>query len=61
MIRRFRSWAKAHRVGGMVWVLSVLWVGIGAAASGYIFLVSTQTVLDPTSPFGGLLTGLAGT
>lgn len=45
----------------MVWVLSVLWVGIGAAASGYIFLVSTQTVLDPTSPFGGLLTGLAGT
>lgn len=38
----------------MVWVLSVLWVGIGAAASGYVFLVSTQTVLDPTSPFGGL-------
>lgn len=38
----------------MAWTLSVLWVGIGTAASGYVFLVSTRTVLDPTSPFGGL-------
>jgi hypothetical protein len=60
VIGRFRSWAKADRVGGVVWVLSVLWVGIGAAASGYVFLVSTQTVLDPTSPFGGLFDWPAG-
>ena len=31
-----------------------LWVGIGAAASGYVFLVSTKTILDPTSPFVGI-------
>ncbi len=30
-------------------------------ASGRELRISTQTVLDPTSPFGGLLTGLAGT
>jgi hypothetical protein len=29
-------------------------VGIGAAASGYVFFVSTKTVLDPTSPFVGI-------
>src|SRR5271154_6486679 len=44
----------ARRAGGVVWVLPVLWAGIGAAASGYVFLVSTRTVLDPTSAFGGL-------
>ena len=54
MIRRCRSWTRAHRVGGAAWTLSVLWVGIGAAASGYVFFVSTRTVLDPTSPFGGM-------
>ena len=27
---------------------------IGAAASGYVFFVSTRTVLDPMSPFGGM-------
>ena len=54
MIRRCRSWTGAHRVGGAAWTLSVLWVGIGAAASGYVFFVSTRTVLDPTSPFGGM-------
>jgi hypothetical protein len=54
VIRRFRSWVKTHRVKGTAWTLSVLWVGIGAAASGYVFLVSTRTFLDPTSPFGGL-------
>jgi hypothetical protein len=54
MIRRFRSWTRAHRVRGAAWTLSVLWVGIGAAASGYVFFVSTRTVLDPTSPFGGM-------
>jgi hypothetical protein len=54
VIRRCRSWTGAHRVGGAAWTLSVLWVGIGAAASGYVFFVSTRTVLDPTSPFGGM-------
>lgn len=54
MIRRCRSWTRAHRVGGAAWTLSVLWVGIGAAASGYVFFLSTRTVLDPTSPFGGM-------
>ena len=54
MIRRCRSWTRAHRVGGAAWTLSVLWVGIGAAASGCVFFVSTRTVLDPTSPFGGM-------
>jgi hypothetical protein len=54
VIRRCRSWTRAHRVGGAAWTLSILWVGIGAAASGYVFFVSTRTVLDPTSPFGGM-------
>lgn len=54
MIRGFRSWTRAHRIRGAAWTLSVLWVGIGAAASGYVFLVSTKTVLDPTSPFVGI-------
>lgn len=35
-------------------MLSLLWVGIGAASSGYVFFVSTRTVLDPTSPFVGI-------
>ena len=47
MIRGFRAWTRAHRIRGAAWTLSVLWVGIGAAASGYVFLVSTKTVLYP--------------
>jgi hypothetical protein len=54
VLRGFRSWARAHRIRGAAWTLSVLWVGIGAVASGYVFLVSTKTVLDPTSPFVGI-------
>ena len=61
MIRRFRSWAKAHRVGGMVWVLSVLWVGIGAAASGYVFLSPRRRSWTLRALSAGCLTGLAGT
>lgn len=51
---RYRSWARAHQVSGVAWTLSVLWVGIGVASSGYVFFVSTRTILDPTSPFGGI-------
>jgi len=54
VIRGFRSWTRARRIRGAAWTLSVLWVGIGAAASGYVFLVSTKTILDPTSPFVGI-------
>ena len=54
MIRGFRSPARAHRIRGAAWTLSVLWAGIGAVASGYVFFVSTKTVLDPTSPFVGM-------
>ena len=45
---------EGAQIGGAAWSLSVLWVGIGAAASGYVFLVSTKTVLDPASPFVGI-------
>jgi hypothetical protein len=38
----------------VAWTLSVLWAGIGAGASGYVFFVSTKTVLDATSPFVGI-------
>lgn len=33
---------KTHRVGGVGWWLSVLWVGLGAAGGGYAFFLSTQ-------------------
>jgi hypothetical protein len=36
--------ANPRGVGGRVWWLSMLWVVIGAAASGFIFLSSTQPV-----------------
>jgi hypothetical protein len=44
----------ARKVTGTAWTLSVVWVGIGATASGYVFFVSTRTLLDPTSPFVGM-------
>lgn len=33
---------KAHRAGGVVFWLSVLWAGLGAAGAGYAFLLSTK-------------------
>jgi hypothetical protein len=54
VLRGFWSWTRAHRIRGAAWTLSVVWVGIGAATSGYVFFVSTKTVLDPTSPFVGI-------
>jgi hypothetical protein len=54
VIRRFGSRVGTDTVRGAAWTLSVLWAGIGAAAGGYVFLVSTRTVLDPASPFAGL-------
>jgi hypothetical protein len=42
VIKRFRR--KPLGVGGWVWWLSVLWVGIDVAASGFVFLSSTQPV-----------------
>src|ERR1700722_9901570 len=35
---------KLHGVGGWAWWLSMAWVAIGAAASGFIFLSSAQPV-----------------
>ena len=42
MIRRYRSWMKAHRLSGPVWWLAMLWVGLGAAGSVYAFVCSAQ-------------------
>jgi hypothetical protein len=42
VIKRLRM--KPLGIGGWVWWLSILWVGIDAAASGYVFLTSTQPV-----------------
>jgi hypothetical protein len=36
------------RVRGWAWWLSILWVGLGAAGSGYLFLVSTQPPAIPS-------------
>jgi hypothetical protein len=36
--------ADPHGVGGRAWWLAMLWVGIGVAASGFIFLSSMQPV-----------------
>ncbi len=44
MIRRYRFRMKLHGLAGWAWWLAMLWVGIGAAASGFIFLSSTQPV-----------------
>jgi hypothetical protein len=33
---------KAHRLGGPVWWLAMLWVGLGAAGSVYAFVCSAQ-------------------
>jgi hypothetical protein len=54
VIRPFRSWTRAYGVRGAAWSLPVLWAGIGAASSAYVFFVSTRTILDPTSPFAGI-------
>jgi hypothetical protein len=37
------------RVRGRAWLLSILWVGLGAAESGYVFLVSTQPPAFPNN------------
>lgn len=46
MIRLFRSWIKAHRVGGPGRWLLVPWAGLGAAGAGYAFLLSTQRITE---------------
>jgi hypothetical protein len=33
---------KAHRIGGRVWRLLILWVVLGAALTGYTFFVTTR-------------------
>jgi uncharacterized membrane protein YhaH (DUF805 family) len=48
VIKRLRSWMMAHRVGGLGWWLSILWVGLGAAGSSYIFFLSTHLPAIPT-------------
>jgi hypothetical protein len=45
VIRRYLFWMKPRGIGSRVWWLSMLWAGIGAAASGFIFLSSTQPVI----------------
>jgi hypothetical protein len=44
VIWRFRFWIVPHKVGRWVWLLSMVWIGIGAAASGFIFISSTQPI-----------------
>ncbi len=34
------------RVRGLVWCLSILWVGIGAAGAGYAFFITTKPYTD---------------
>jgi hypothetical protein len=46
VIKRFRSWIKAHRVGGPGWWLLVPWAGLGAAGAGYLFVLSTQRITE---------------
>ena len=46
MIRPFRSWIKAHKVGGPGWWLLVPWVGLGVAGAGYCFVLSTQRMTE---------------
>jgi hypothetical protein len=46
VIRRFRSWIMAHRVGGPGWWLLVPWVGLGVAGAGYLFALSTQRMTE---------------
>jgi hypothetical protein len=46
VIRRHRSWMKAHRPGGVGWWLSVLWAGLGTAGAGYLFVLSTQRIAE---------------
>ena len=46
MIKRFRSWIKAHRVGGPGWWLLVPWAGLGAAGTGYLFVLSAQRITE---------------
>jgi hypothetical protein len=41
--------AGGLRVRGRAWLLSILWVGLGAAESGYVFLVSTQPPAFPNN------------
>jgi hypothetical protein len=42
VIRWLRLRVKAHRIGGRVWWLSILWVVLGAAITGYTFFVTTR-------------------
>jgi hypothetical protein len=44
VIRRYRSWINPLGVGDWARWLSILWVGLGAALSGFAFLSSTQPV-----------------
>lgn len=48
---------KPQRAGGWAWWLSMLWAGIGAAASGFTFISSTQPV---TVSSDGIPTWLGG-
>ena len=44
MIRRYKFWSNPLGIGGWARWLSILWVGLGAALSGFTFLSSTQPV-----------------
>lgn len=57
VIQRYQFWMRPLGVGGWVWWLSILWVGFGAALSGFTFLSSTQPV---TASNDGVPTWLGG-
>jgi hypothetical protein len=57
VIRRYQFRMKPHGLGGWVWWLSMAWLGIGAALSGFTFLTSIQPV---TVSSDGIPTWLGG-
>jgi hypothetical protein len=57
VIRRYRFWIDLHGPDGWAWWLAMVWAGIGAAASGFIFVSSTQPVT--ASNVDGIPHGLA--